>query len=381
MKTFDPYDLWATSIGVEIKKHYYAGSIPAKLLALMVGVLDWTIPYLSRTMLNIEPIEYPIVLAHEILTRKTENRLSASDAVGLLHTIKLLAICVDNKPGAWGLGFPWMSKNGLYGTQIPFITHTPYVMESLVILTEYPIVQDEAQAIFNNSSDFLETLLVMHQSPDELALSYAPLAEPRIVNNANAYAAYAYSLHAKYGVIERKAQARAKALSLARWVIGQQQADGSWFYYADREPGNLIDCFHSCFVIKNLLKVQAILPDADLKIQESIQRGWHFIRDNFFDKTNGLCKRFILRDIKDPFIWDLYDQAEYLGLLIDFGMLEEASILVEKADHFFHKGENWYCRIDFLGKPWGKNFLRWGITPFWYQIARLNRAILDEGIG
>jgi hypothetical protein len=219
----------------------------------------------------------------------------------------------------------------------------------------------------------------MHEDPDNLALSYAPVDEPRVVVNANAYAAFAYGLHAVHGRDEVRPVALEKAIRLARWVIWQQQTDGAWVYYADQEPGNFIDCFHSCFVVKNLLKVKWLIPEVSEVVMPTVEQGWAYIRSKLYDPEHGLCRRFAKRAQRDPFRWDLYDQAEYLGLLVDFGLLEEAREFRQRVEFRFRKGKHWYCRIDIFGRRWGKDFLRWGIVPFWYHKARLVHATSGRG--
>src|SRR5690606_35935743 len=97
--------------------------------------------------------------------------------------------------------------------------------------------------------------------------------EPRIVVNANSYAAFAYAMHAVHGREQIRSMAREKALRLVRWVISEQEESGLWWYYADREPGNFIDGFHSCFVVKNLIKVKHLLPEAGGIVDGPIEEG------------------------------------------------------------------------------------------------------------
>jgi len=373
--SFDPYDLWATPFGIAVRRWYYAGHAFGKVVAVGLGVIDWLVPGMSRRMIGAKRRNYPIVVAHEVLWRKVERRLIEPEACELLQCLRSIAAA----PGgdtvwAWGLGFPWMSKNGLYGPEIPFVTHTPYVMEALLAMAETVSVRSEAMKLFYGTWGFLKSLEVMHDGSDDLALSYAPVDEPRILVNANAYAAFAYALHAKYGKDEHHEIAKEKIDKITRWVASQQNDDGSWFYYADNEPGNFIDCFHSCFVIKNLLKVVRLFPEFSGRLHSPIEKGWAYIRNGLYDSRSGLCRRFAVRAQRDPFRWDLYDQAEYLGLLVDFGLLEEASEFADRVERMFRKGNHWYCRIDIFGRRWGKDFLRWGIVPFWYHKARLKQA-------
>lgn len=372
---FDPYDLWSSKVGVIAKSGYYTGKRWGKTAAVCLSVLDWLFPRLGRYFAVAHPRKYPIVLAHEILRCHEESAHVEFNPGDML--VAVLAVDVSAGKGmsrAWGLGFPWMSKNGLYGPEIPFVTHTPYVMEALLKLATLPNCHNEAMVVFNDTWKFLESLKVMHESDSDLALSYAPIDEPRMVVNANSYAAFAYALHAVHGKEGLRETARIKCEKLVRWVVKQQGADGSWFYYADKDPGNFIDCFHSCFVVKNLLKVSKLLPDLSALVQPSTYSGWAYIKSAFYDGDIGLCRRFAVRAQRDPFRWDLYDQAEYMGLLVDFGLLAEASAFAERVEKKFCKKDHWYCRIDIFGRRWGKDFLRWGIVPFWYHSARLNNA-------
>lgn len=376
--SYDPYDLWAMDSGINIRRLFYAGSPSGKAGAALVAAADWLCPTLSRELSRVNKSIHPITAAHLILLDKIKNSNSPhskplSDPLDVLAN--LAAWKGDTNGWGWGLGFPWMSKNGLYSSEIPFITHTPYVMEALLALAEKESLKNKATEMFQGTWGLLESLHVMYRDSDALALSYAPVDEPRIVVNANAYAAFAYALHAVHGREDDETVATEKAALLANWVVRMQHGDGYWNYYADNLPGNFIDCFHSCFVVKNLLKTVHLLPGTASFLMPSIDKGVKFIRERFPDHKKGLCRRFLERDIKDPYRWDLYDQAEFLGLLIDFGYTDEALTIRNRTKELFSKGSTWWCRIDCFGRRWGKDFLRWGIVPFWYQSARLDRAM------
>ena len=255
---------------------------------------------------------------------------------------------------------------------MPLVTHTPYVMEALVELAAAPSARERAGELFEGTWSFLESLKVMDRGEDRIALSYGPTVETRIVVNANTYAALALALHGVHGTqAQRQDRARERALAIVRWVVDQQMPSGRWLYYADRHQGNFTDGFHSCIVLKNLLKVASLLPDAAPLVDNAIDLGWRMIRNRLFDETEGLCQRSLENPYNGPYRWDLYDQAEYLGLLVDFGQLEEAEELLATVEERFVVEGAWHCRIDLLGRPWGRNHLRWGIAPFWYHRERL----------
>ena len=368
---FDPYDPWMTRIGVRTKRAFYQGRLAGKCLAITLALGDWLLPTFSRKLGGSRPRSYPITTAQWILCQQ-----HIADPEAALQA--LLASTGHRRYGtAWGLGFPWMSKNGLYDPELPFVTHTPYAMEALLHLGRYPEVAARAGAAFRDSWQFLDALKIMYRDDDSLALSYAPVDEPRIVINANAYACYAYCLHYHQG--HQRELAGDRALQLARWLVSQQQADGSWRYYADDQPGNFIDGFHSCFVLKNLIKAGRLHPAIAAHCRDAIDRGEAFVDRALLDRRHGLLRRFTERDIKDPFVWDLYDQAEYLGLLLARGRLDEARAFRDHVAGIFCRRDQWYCRKDFLGRLWGKNFYRWGIMPFWYHASLLDQLSAGDG--
>lgn len=367
--SYDPYDLWATKAGVNVRKRFYEGRLSGKFGAGVFALIDWAAPVLSRSISSAPVRLNPITAAHLVLMNENQDMgFTDSEAVDALASIA--AWKGTKGRWAWGLGFQWMSKNGLYGDDVPFVTHTPYVMEALLQLTSSDGNAAKVRWMFEGTWGFLESLRVMHDGKNGLALSYAPVEEPRIVVNANAYASYAYALHAVHGNCAIKDIAIQKAQRIVSWIVGQQN-NGKWYYYADTMQGNFIDCFHTCFVLKNLIKVRTLLPELKCQLDKSIEVGFDFLQKNFYDKKTGLCRRFIVRDIKDLYRWDIYDQAEYLGLLIDMGDIKGAKAFIERVRNAFYKGGHWWCRIDVLGRRWGKDFMRWGIIPFLYQSFRL----------
>lgn len=340
-------------------------------MAAGVVFVDWLTPLFLRRSLGVDKN----VAAHTVAQLFMSVHMVELDQKSANEFVEYAA-SLKNK-GGWGLPFPWYSKNGVYPNSIPYITNTPYVMEALLRVLQNCEHQG-ARTLFNSTWGFLESLQVMYEDGDCIAVSYAPVDEPRIVINANSYSALAYAMHAIFGEEECRQAARLKVIQLVKWIIKEQSNDGSWLYYADSEPGNFIDCFHSCFLLKNLHKISGLIPEVAAVLQKSIEKGFIFVQQKLLDEQAGLCRRFVGMQLKDPFRWDLYDQAEYLGVLIDLGMIDNALQFRENAKKYFSCGDDWWCRIDIFGRRWGKNFMRWGIVPFAYQSARLDAAIKED---
>jgi len=371
----DPYDAWTPPVIGRMKVAATKGSRVGYLASGVVALADLAAPNLLRKLFRVRPARY--VHTDALLLMSGGSYIRTDD---FLAHAESAAISVNGGIG-WGYPFDWYTRNApneVYpANSVPFITVTPYVMEALLsIATDDPARADRALGLFLDTWGFLESLRTMAESPEHLALSYGPVDEQLKIINANAYAAYAYALHALHGEPAYRAVARDKSVRIARWVVAQQESNGAWWYLADARFNNFMDCFHSCFTVKNLAKARNLLG-ADLGFaDQAISAGREFIRNNFYDPASGLCRRFLAKGTKDPlFNWDIYDQAEYLGLLIDDGRLDEAQNFRATVRSRFARGPDWYCRIDIFGRPWGRNFLRWGIMPFLYQCSRLERAL------
>lgn len=127
-QSFDPYDVWSSPVGVDIRRAYYSGHVFGKLAAIALALADWLAPGFSRRIIRAAKRSYPIVAAQRILMLDVENRLTRELSGELAACLAALSTRRSQKQAwAWGLGFPWMSKNGLYGPDVPFVTHTPYV--------------------------------------------------------------------------------------------------------------------------------------------------------------------------------------------------------------------------------------------------------------
>ena len=362
MKSYDPFDVWATPVFGRLKYRWYQGSTSAKVLLAIAYLVDIAAPTLLRRLMRIEKREYSHVLA---MLQSTKYALPDTEFVRRMDDMRT--------EFAWGLGFKWYSANGIYPETIPFITSAPYVMDALTKVSPNSPAKGRASELFNESWNFLEALKVKYEDSERLALSYAPVDEPLIVVNANSYAAFAYALHYRYGIAKHRAVAEDRAMKLARWVVAQQYDDGRWYYMADRGKLDMIDGFHSCFVVRNLRDASTLLPALAPLVEEAVEKGWQYIKRELYDPAAGLSRRYSVVSRSDPFRYDLYDQAEYLGLLVDFGEIDQARALVKTVRKRFVRNGYWYCRIDRMNRRWGRNFLRWGIAQFWAHEARLNQ--------
>jgi hypothetical protein len=95
-----------------------------------------------------------------------------------------------------------------------------------------------------------------------------------------------------------------------RFVLSSQRSDGSWPYSTDGTD-DFVDNFHTCFVLKNLVKVWQVTADED--VRSAILRGYDFYLAHLLDQ-HGLPIPFAERPRLTLHRRDLYDYAEGTNL-------------------------------------------------------------------
>jgi len=260
----------------------------------------------------------------------------------------------------WGLNMKWASNNGAYDENTPFITATPYALEALVSYQDM-VKDDRYLGVITSIFDFINADLHRFiDSPDTLCLSYSPVKEFRPVMNANSYAMYALSLLVSF-LPDKSQSINGDILRLYHFISSNQCQDGSWWYYSDKESNNFIDCFHSCFVLKNLIKTSKLVQ-LPANCNSVVSAGYSYLIDNFIDSDFGLFKRFSRTNKIGLVKFDLYDNAEMLNLSL-YDSLEQ------KIKQHFVKGENIYSLIDIFNVTRNPNMLRWAVMPYVFALS------------
>ena len=141
------------------------------------------------------------------------------------------------------------------------------------------------------------------------ACTYTPQAnDPGGVVNASAYRAFLLTKAARD--LNQPDYERAAEPNL-RFVLESQNPDGSWYYAIDGRR-DFIDHFHTCFVLKALVKIQQLAPRED--IRNAVEAGLRYYTTELFD-AEGLPRPFAKRPRLTIYRRELYDYAESINLL------------------------------------------------------------------
>lgn len=308
----DQYDYWASKIGQRAKSLYYRNNSIGTIAVAPFVFMETFFP--STRQWFSPPSRFPIADAHYsmgfsyLFRALGENKYKEMAEKICEELIK--SRCKDYQYFCWGYPFDWAGNSGALKTGTPLITTTPYVYEAFYEL--YSITKDDKilEILHSIAEHAINDIKDTKISSNVYVCSYTPFDNRRVVN-ANCYRAYLLTHAAKLFNSTKYGKVAGKNIN---FIIQSQNKDGSWLYAKDGKD-KFVDNFHTCFVLKNLEKINNLINDA--KIGNAIDRGVNFflkylIDDNMLPIPFAKKQRLIL------YKRDIYDYAENinLGLLL-----------------------------------------------------------------
>lgn len=370
LECYDPYDVWMTDFGIRVKQLYNTNALLGLIPAAVVTIWD---QFFNNTLrIGYKKQEYPTARATAalaLLNLYEKNQKEEYLVFARKHINWLLDHSCKGYSGlCWGLGFKWAAGDGLdYDENTPFSTHTPYVLEALhkyVEVTGDVTYIPQIKSVFEFYENDIQT---MYEDDESLATSYGP-EKDRLVTNAVSYTLYAYTIFLHY-FPEKEAELSHKIRKLFTFIRNKQRSDGSWLYEPEN-PDSFIDCFHSCFILKNLYKANravALSGCSDL-----VNLGYQYIKANFYTSNHQLFKRFTLSNKPSIIKFDLYDNAEMLHLAILLDDATMVSNLHSTIGRKFVVKNGVYSAIDIFNSRGNKNTLRWAVMPYLHALSAIN---------
>ena len=191
---------------------------------------------------------------------------------------RLLSMKVEGFSGAcWGYNFDWQSRNFFAAKGTPTIVPTAFAARALIEveqdLHDLQTLRDEARSV---CEFILKDLPRTVDTETEVCFSYAPNTDTRIFN-ASLLAAEVF---ASVGRLTGETELIDLADRAARYVVNNQQPDGSWLYGTDPKQ-SWIDNFHTAYVLFSLKRIIDISSQKD-EFQQGLERGYQYWKNNFF---------------------------------------------------------------------------------------------------
>lgn len=376
--SFDPYDLWGTGYGLKARRLYYDKHVMGLPMIAPLLLSEILTPSLRR--LFVEPERFAtsdaqLVLAFVNLYRSSGDDRYLNKARRLAEEIRAYAI-----PGysglCWGYPFDWQNQRGMWAKDVPYITCTPYCYEAFAALFDVTSEETFAEVARSIAKFVFTDLRDTETAADAAAASYSPKDDSLVVN-ASAYRAWVlFDAAERFGNEEYLTKAER---NLA-FILQSQRDDGSWFYAMD-EHGKFIDHFHTCFVLKNLVKINRMLGRAE--VQSAIENGYRFYARALFD-AEGLPKSFAIKPRTGIVRLEMYDFAEAitLGTLLRNEIPEAYEHAQRLADVLCHEYQlrdgHFVTRVYRGGVRHTFPFLRWPQAQLFLALTNLFVAAESE---
>lgn len=377
--SYDPYDIWGTKYGLWARRIYYKkGKIGLPLVAPIL-LIDLIFP--AARKLFAKKQRYATADAQLILgflnLHETRGDVSfLKRAISLAD--EMLEYSIPGYKGhCWGYPFDWQNNKALWRKNTPYITCTPYCYEAYVKLFEIT-KEDRYLEIARSIARFVrEDLKDTPYSDDAVAGSYSPI-DNSMIPNASAYRAFVLIDAGHRFKIEDYTLTGIKNLN---FLLQCQNDDGSWLYGLDTPADNFIDHFHTCFVLKNLLKLNRTLNRED--IRKSIGKGYDYYREFLF--TEDDLPKFFAKEPRTQFAkLEMYNFAEAitLGCLIKDEQTEAFTHAQSLSAYLTNKHQlkagYFSTRTYALGFRHTFPFLRWPQAQIFLSLTNLELAKISE---
>lgn len=372
----DPYDIWGTPYGLFARRLYYKHSTLG--LPLIAPILASEILCPEVRTIFVEKQRYATADGQLLLAFLNLYQDSgASEFLGKARKLAqdLLQYSIPGYKGhCWGYPFDWQHNRGVWKKNTPFITATPYCFEAFLAL--FDVTGDEScLAVAESIARFVHGDLAETPLPSGAAAgSYSPLDNSQVIN-ATAYramvlfeAAHRFNQAAYQESAERNLQ----------FILESQREDGAWLYALDHRSERFIDHFHTCFVLKNLVKLNARRQDK--AVSEAIARGYRYYHEHLFG-PDGLPRSFAIKPRTQIVRLEMYDFAEAitLGCLLRHEMPNAFALARSLAGvvcgQFQLPDGHFVTRVYVGGLKHTFPYLRWPQSQLFYALTNILLAL------
>jgi hypothetical protein len=322
--SYDHQSFFAGPIGGRAKSLYYRNRLIGTAAVAPMIFAEAFAP--SARRLFHHPARFPIADAHyamgfALFYETTANKVYLERAIHFLDELKK-SRCPGFEEYCWGYPFDWVWRGGVIKQQTPLITTTPYCFEAFLEVAELleSDVRDQRSEIRTDLLGEYKQILksiARHAAHDIKDLktsetgsscSYTPNDEGGVINAA-AYRAFLLTRASQLFSDETCWKIAERNLN---FVLESQNGDGSWYYAMDGVR-NFVDHYHTCFVLKALAKIDAIVGYD--RCLNALSKGVDYYLRNLFSE-DGLPKPFAKAPRLTVYKRELYDSAECINLCL-----------------------------------------------------------------
>lgn len=313
------------------KRIYYDRPTVGKLAVAPLVLVEFFIP--AARVFFWRKTRFPIADAHyamgfSYLFQRTQRAEYYDLAVQYLRSL-IASRCPGYEEYGWGYPFDWETVWGRFPEGTPLITTTPYCYEAFSELYRIDSNPRWLEIMHSIAEHALKDYPHTEIEHDVWATSYSPLDHRRVVN-ASAYRACLLSLAGRDFEDNTYRQAAEQFLN---FVLVAQQEDGSWYYAMDGWD-KFTDHYHTCFVLKALVKITRCRESR--RCSDAIASGIQYYLSELIDES-GLPRPFARPPRLVLYRRELYDYAEAcnLALLLMDEYVELGNVLTAILEDLF----------------------------------------------
>ena len=381
--SYDHQSYFASTLGRRAKALYYKSPMLGTLAVAPMIFSEAFVPSARRFFWKRE--RFPIADAHyamgfAFLAQTFQNEQYHERAVHFLEVLK-----VTRSRGyehyCWGYPFNWETRNGTMRQGTPLITTVPYVYEAFRQVYGLDKKQEWLEIMRSISEHALLDYHQIETSVNASSCSYNPDPKDSCgVINASAYRAFLLTQAGVDFADDRYLKVAERNLN---FVIQSQNEDGSWYYSVDGER-DFVDHFHTCFVLKALVKIEALTGNHECTA--AIGRGVDYYLKSLFDQQ-GYPKPFSRRPRMTVYRRELYDYAECLNVAVllwgRFPKLDELLSRLIELNGWQQANGSFRARQLLLGwdntpmHRWAQSQMFRSLCFFIYQSSERSRSSAD----
>jgi hypothetical protein len=308
--SYDFQTFYASDLTRNVKALYYKSPLLGTIAVAPIIFCEAFAP--AARALFWKRQRFPIADAHyamgfALLSQVLDQEEHYQRAVHFLEVLKRTR-CPGYVNYCWGYPFNWEGIRGTIREGTPLITTVPYVYEAFRSVWQIDKKDEWLQIMRSTAMHGLEDYRDFETSASASTCSYTPDPKQSVgVVNANAYRAFLLMQAAEDFSDDRFRKVAERNLN---FVLECQNSDGSW-YYANDGKRLFIDHFHTCFVLKALVKIEQMTGHQ--ACTAAIEKGVNYYVANLFDQ-DGLPKPFSRRPRMTVYRRELYDYAECINL-------------------------------------------------------------------
>lgn len=388
--SYDPYNLWSTWYGITSKRVYLQSKIVGGVLVAPLVAADILFPKVAR--IGMQKHRFPISDAHFILgycnlyeVTGNEQFLREAEEVG--KELLKQSLGANYHGHCWGYPFDWQTNQGLWKRSTPIITTTPYCFEAYLKLYDCTGKVEYEQIASSIATFALEDLNEKYITPSTSSTSYSPIDNTMVVN-ANAYRAFVLTEAWKRFGSDRYINAAKRNLN---FIVDTQEEDGSWLYSHSNRNDAFVDNFHTCLVLKNLMKTNRVLGNNSL--WDAIEKGYRYYSTHLLG-NDGQPIPFAKLQRINIVSKEMYDYAEGISLatLISENFPERSSseqvknsaakncnVMVNSLLNLYQEPDGYFTtKIHFNIFKNKVPYIRWAQAQIFYALTNVVVAIANR---